>query len=58
MPLVGGKLASFIGVDVQRTLHAEEAFNDGYLAAALRWCGEQLSASPAALRPAGDATAP
>lgn len=34
VPLVGGKLASFVGVDVQRTLHAEEAFNDGYLAAA------------------------
>lgn len=31
VPLVGGKLASFVGADVQRTLAAEEAFNDGYL---------------------------
>ena len=34
VPLVGGKLALFVGVDVQRTLHAEEAFNDGNLSAA------------------------
>jgi len=34
VPLLGGKLASFVGADVERTLHAEEAFNDGYLAAA------------------------
>ncbi|MGB8857727.1 MAG: DUF2505 domain-containing protein [Ilumatobacteraceae bacterium] len=32
VPLLGGKLASFVGADVQRTLEAEEAFNDGYLA--------------------------
>ena len=32
VPLVGGKLASFVGADVERTLHAEEAFNDRYLA--------------------------
>jgi hypothetical protein len=32
VPLVGGKLASFVGGDVQRTLAAEEAFNDDYLA--------------------------
>jgi hypothetical protein len=31
MPLVGGKIASFVGDDVERTLHAEEAFTDGYL---------------------------
>lgn len=32
VPLVGGKLASFVGGDVQHTLDAEEQFNDGYLA--------------------------
>lgn len=32
IPLVGGKLASFVGADVERTMHAEEEFNDGYLA--------------------------
>jgi len=32
VPLVGGKLASFVGGDVQRTLAAEEEFNDGHLA--------------------------
>jgi hypothetical protein len=31
MPLVGGKIASFVGDDVERALHAEEAFMDGYL---------------------------
>lgn len=31
VPLVGGKLAGFVGGDVQRTLADEEAFNDGYL---------------------------
>ena len=33
LPLLGGKLASSVAGDVQRTLQAEEAFNDGYLAA-------------------------
>lgn len=33
VPLVGGKLASFVGDDVLRTMHAEEEFNDGHLAA-------------------------
>jgi uncharacterized protein YndB with AHSA1/START domain len=32
VPIVGGKLAGFVGGDVQRTLTAEEEFNDGYLA--------------------------
>jgi hypothetical protein len=32
VPLVGGRLAAFVGGDVQRTLHAEEVANDGYLA--------------------------
>ena len=32
IPLVGGKLASFVGGDVERTISAEEEFNDGYLA--------------------------
>jgi hypothetical protein len=32
IPLVGGKLADLVGGDVERTLVAEEAFNDGYLA--------------------------
>jgi hypothetical protein len=36
IPLVGGKLANFIGGDVQRTLAAEEAFNDQYLARSKR----------------------
>jgi len=36
LPLVGGKLASFVGGDVQRTLAAEEAFNDQHLATAKR----------------------
>jgi hypothetical protein len=31
MPLVGGKIAAFVGEDVERTLRAEEAFLDGYL---------------------------
>jgi len=33
VPLLGGKLASFVGGDVQRTLTAEEEFQDGHLAA-------------------------
>lgn len=33
VPLVGGKLAGFVADDVQRTLAAEEAFNDEHLAA-------------------------
>ncbi len=32
VPLLGGKLAAFVGGDVQRTLAAEEQFNDGWLA--------------------------
>jgi Protein of unknown function (DUF2505) len=32
IPLVGGKLASFVGGDVERTMHGEEEFNDRYLA--------------------------
>jgi hypothetical protein len=32
IPIVGGKLASFIGGDVERTIAAEEDFNDTYLA--------------------------
>jgi hypothetical protein len=32
MPIVGGRIASFVGDDVERTMHAEEAFLDGYLA--------------------------
>jgi hypothetical protein len=32
MPIVGGRVASFVGDDVERTMHAEEAFLDGYLA--------------------------
>lgn len=32
VPLVGGKLAGFVAGDVQRTLAAEEAFNDEHLA--------------------------
>jgi uncharacterized protein YndB with AHSA1/START domain len=32
VPIVGGKLAGFVGGDVQRTLGAEEEFNDGHLA--------------------------
>ncbi len=32
VPIVGGKLAGFVGGDVQRTLTAEEDFNDSYLA--------------------------
>ncbi len=32
VPLVGGKLASFIGSDVERTIAAEEDFNDSWLA--------------------------
>ena len=32
MPIVGGRIASFVGDDVERTLHAEESFLDGYLA--------------------------
>ena len=31
VPLIGGKLASFIGHDVERTMHAEEEINDGHL---------------------------
>ena len=33
VPLLGGKLASFVGSDVQRTLTAEEHFQDGHLVA-------------------------
>ena len=31
IPFVGGKLASYVGADVERTMRSEEAFNDGYL---------------------------
>lgn len=31
MPLVGGKIAAFVGDDVESTMRAEEAFLDGYL---------------------------
>ncbi len=31
VPLLGGKLASYLGGDVERTIHAEEAFNDAHL---------------------------
>jgi uncharacterized Zn-binding protein involved in type VI secretion len=31
MPIVGGRIAAFVGDDVERTLHEEEAFLDGYL---------------------------
>ena len=31
MPLVGGKIASFVGEHVERTMRAEEALVDGYL---------------------------
>ena len=34
IPLVGGKLASYVGADVERTMRAEEEFNDTYLARA------------------------
>lgn len=33
VPIVGGKLAGFVAGDVQRTLTAEEEYNDSYLAA-------------------------
>jgi uncharacterized protein YndB with AHSA1/START domain len=36
IPIVGGKLAAFVGADVERTVHAEEDFNDGHLASAPR----------------------
>jgi len=32
IPLLGGKLASFVGGDVERTMRGEEDFNDQYLA--------------------------
>ena len=32
IPLVGGRLADFVGGDVKRTLAAEEEFNDRHLA--------------------------
>jgi len=32
IPLVGGKLAAYVGADVERTMRAEEVFNDTYLA--------------------------
>ncbi len=31
MPFVGGKIAAFVGADVERTMGAEAAFLDGYL---------------------------
>lgn len=31
VPLLGGKLASYLGGDVERTIHAEEAFDDAHL---------------------------
>ena len=32
IPLVGGKLAAYVGADVERTMRAEDDFNDSYLA--------------------------
>lgn len=34
IPFLGGKLASYVGADVERTMRAEEAFNDSNLAGA------------------------
>jgi len=31
IPFVGGKLASYVGANVERTMRAEEEFNDTYL---------------------------
>lgn len=31
IPLIGGKLAAYVGSDVERTMHAEEDFNDSWL---------------------------
>lgn len=31
IPIVGGKLAAFVGADVERTMHAEEEFNTNVL---------------------------
>jgi hypothetical protein len=31
IPIVGGKLAAFVGADVERTMHAEEEFNAAML---------------------------
>lgn len=31
LPLVGGKIASLVGADVERTMHGEEEFNDARL---------------------------
>jgi hypothetical protein len=40
MPMVGGKIAAFLGGDVESSLRAEEAFVDGYL-------GEQMGGDAA-----------
>jgi hypothetical protein len=32
LPLIGGKIASFVGAEAERSIHAEEAFTDGFLA--------------------------
>ena len=32
IPLVGGKLAAYVGADVEKTMRAEEAFNEEHLA--------------------------
>ncbi len=32
VPIIGGRLAGFVGGDVERTIDAEEDFNDGWLA--------------------------
>jgi hypothetical protein len=52
MPIVGGKIAAFVGDDVERTVHAEEAFLDGYLRE-VREVREVRDEPPAAHRRAG-----
>jgi hypothetical protein len=44
MPMVGGKIAAFLGGDVESSLRAEEAFVDGYL-------GEQMGGDAAPRSP-------
>jgi hypothetical protein len=43
MPMVGAKIAAFLGGDVETSLHAEEAFVDGYLGERTRGAADPRS---------------
>jgi uncharacterized protein YndB with AHSA1/START domain len=50
VPLLGGRIAAFVGADVERTIHAEEEFNDTRLAQSPKQPATKKPATKAAVR--------